>query len=588
MKQSGIDIEIVHRLVVQNQIFLSALRFVGYTPIELKPLTTINQLLTAGYTINELKNVGYTSIDFKNENIDFKTLDEGGYSVYELYEAGFAYTDFFNNGYQIVDLINAGITAKQINEMEGIPDISLYDYVVNYHISLNELLDAGYSINDIIPFKTTYFSIIDFINNGYSINYLYENGFSIYDFYAGYFSYDVPSLSELLSLNYHVSRLIPYDISILSYYQSNYSSRSLYENGFLVSFIADHYSLAQLKLDGIALNVIKEYTSYTIRDFIDVGYTIRDFKTNGVALIEVYTFFSLVEIKGAGYTLGEIVAIQFYSIKDLVAAKFTSFEIQSFFTIEELLAMGFSKRELNIDGNVIKRYCSLKKSCVDIVISKLNSSTNQKQISSKMRYSQDVRNRKSSYSLPLSTYFNNVNVQDNVENANNPYRNIICLDNSTQIKNSSVIATSTFTGSISGTTLTVTEGSGILIKMNLFAEGLSGNIHIMRQIQNRIAPGYSGGVGTYEVSSSEIISSRLITGKLIRNSPSIPKCQPGGKPKTDASFSFFIRNYIIDAVRKKYPNVTDQELQNYMLDIKNIKNVNPDTSIYDIISEYLY
>jgi hypothetical protein len=137
--------------------------------------------------------------------------------------------------------------------------------------------------------------------------------------------------------------------------------------------------------------------------------------------------------------------------------------------------------------------------------------------------------------------------------------------------------------------MTVTDGSGILINMYLSGNGIIGAPFITRQIQNNGPPGYSGGIGIYEISSSQNVSSTTIIGNLRRNGYSNVSCSPG-TPKTDSSLIFFIRNYISTIIKRKYPNSTDQQIQQHISNIKLIKdtNIDPKDSIYDIITQYLY
>jgi phage terminase large subunit-like protein len=585
-KKANINVNILYQLVTQNIIPLNFFKIYGYSVSDLRNVPTMNAytLLNGSYSIAELKAGGYKAPEIKVYDYDtrfgitFNSLYNSGYSLYELYQAGYPYTDFSNNGFNVSNLIAAGITVTQLNHMTNIPNITLDDYVVKYNRPLNQLIDASYSIYSIVYYKTTYFSVLDFSNNGISIQNLYDNyQFTLYDFYEGYFTNNVPQLSNIMYFNYHVSALIPYDISVQNYHDASYTSLELYSNGFLIKFLSNNYTLTDFINDNLSLKEIEENTNYTVGDFYNLGVTIEKFKANGYSVNEMLPYFTLSQIKAIGYNKNDIIRLRYYSIRDLMTVGYILPDIAPYYTIEELLAYGFSKYDLNIEGNVINNYCYKEKRCEYAIPSKLNSSTNQKQQSSKMAYSNSIRNRTSSYSANFSTYLSNPNL--NV---------LLCVDNNTDTNDSSSLITTTFTGYISSKTLTVSDGDGILLNMYLIGNGIIGAPYIVRQIQNNGPPGYTGGVGLYEISSVQDISSTLITGKLKQNSAVTPVCNLNFENKTSISFDYYIRNYIYKKILQLEPNATPAQIQTHFANIQRIKGEYPQTSIYEIINTYLY
>jgi hypothetical protein len=591
-KKANININIIYQLVTQNVVPLNFFKIYGYTVSDLRNVPTMNAytLLNGSYSIAELKAGGYKASEIKVYDYDtrfgitFNSLYNTGYTLYELYQAGYPYTDFSNNGFNVSNLIAAGMTVTQLNHMTNIPIITLDDYVVKYNRTFNQLIDASYSIQDLANYKTTYFSVFDFSNNGVSIRDLYDNyAFTLYDFYEGYYRNNIPSFTEIINFHYTPSRygdcalLIPYDITIRSFYDASYSSDNLFDNGFLVRFLSYYYSLQDFVNSGLSLNELTDNANYSISDFVNVGITLDIFKDNGYTVSDMLPYFTLSQIKGAGYTNADIISLRYYSIRDLISVGYILPDIVPYYTIAELLAYGFSKHDLNIEGNVINNYCYKEKRCEYAIPSKLNSSTNQKQQSSKMAYSNSIRNRTSSYSANFSTYLSN------------PKLNVLlCVDNNTHTNDSSTLISTTFTGYITSKTLTVTDGDGILLNMYLIGNGIIGAPYIVRQIQNNGPPGYVGGLGIYEISSVQDISSTLMTGNLKQNSAVTPVCNLNFENKTSISFDYYIRNYIYKKILQLEPNATPAQIQTHFTNIQVAKSQNPQTSIYEIINTYLY
>jgi hypothetical protein len=509
--------ELVNNEYANPYVTYLDLKYGGYTLLDIYSLNTDNQIVNlkniyeyynypikeyykAGFTASELK---YANIDTTNkfcEPINTRTLFDGGYTILDLYNAGYTYTDLSNAGFTLQEIINGGII--NIIQLIGInqSNIVLNGLVTVYNASLFNLLNLGYTLHDLSPYCSQYYTINEFLSLGYTFQQLYDASFSAQAFYSGYYYSGIPTFSELLTLGYSSKNLIPLDIHILDYYDSSYSSLDLFNNGFYLLFLKDYYSLNNFKRDGINTYTLYESNLFTIYNFNSAGYILSDYYISNIPVTFIGYIYSLFEVTEGGYNINTTASTRFYPASAFFNLNYAVSLLTSYYTIDELLAGRYTKKELNIDGFNIGYFCSRSNNCKPEKPSKLGSSMNKTTSSSKMSYSSNISNKRGgSYTTTYSEYLAN---KDNI--------NILCAN--------SLISTS-----------------------------LSTNIPSCKAV--------------------------LITGKQ------------------NVKLSYFIRNYIINELKKIIPNPSNQQIQNTINQITLIQNQNQNQnktiSIYTIIQEYL-
>ena len=407
---------------------------------QLFPIISINQLQQSNYTLSNIlelitKNPNlysyssiYQSLNFKipdfynakvsaasmrsigyinNQNviqITPATLYSGGYSLIDLYNGGFNSIDFSNSGFTIRDLVNGGLSVLQIKTLYG-DNISLHDLITKYNASLSQLITGGFKLIDIAPYKITYYSIQNFLLF-YTLQELQNAGFLPIDLYNGTIFSGIPSISQLLNLRYDASFIIPLDIPVIDYYNARYSSLNLFNNGFNINILSNNYSLLNFKNDTVPIYQIYLSNIYLSSAFITVGYLLPEFYNGGISVGFIAKHYSLQQVIDIGYILKSIIAIHYYNAADFFELKYSSLLLSEYYTIDELFAGGYSKKELNVDGNNISQYC-LKTQCNKYLPSILGSSFNQNRISKKASFAQSINTRSGgSYTTSYSSYTN--------------------------------------------------------------------------------------------------------------------------------------------------------------------------------------
>jgi hypothetical protein len=496
------------------------LKLGGYTLSDIYSLNTDNPIINLkniyeyyNYPIKEYYKAGFTASELKYANIDTtnkfcepinpQTLFQAGYTILNLYDASYTYADLSNAGFTKQEILKGGII--NIIELIGIQqsDIILNELVTVYNASLNNLLNIGYTLNDLSPYCSQYYTINEFLSLGYTFQQLYDASFSAQAFYSGYYYSGIPTFSELLTLGYSSKNLIPLDIHILEYYDSSYSSLDLFNNGFNLLFLKNNYSLNNFKRDGINTYTIYESNLFTIYEFNSAGYILSDYYISNIPVSFIGYIYSLYEVTEGGYNINTTIATHFYPASSFFNLNYAVSLLTSYYTVDELFTGGYSKKELNIDGLKLEYYCSRSNSCKSEKPSKLGSSMNNTTSSSKMSYSSNISSKRGgSYTTTYSEYLAN---KDNI--------NILCANS-------------------------------------------------------------------------------LISTSLSTNIPSCKATIIPGKQKT--KLSYFIRNYIINELKKIIPNPSNQQIQNTINQITIINNQkqnqpqNQNISIYTIIQDYLY
>lgn len=409
--------------------------------LQLFPIISINQLQKGNYTLSEIlllitinsnlysyssiyQSLNFKIIDFYNANVSaasMKTIEiinniniqqitpatlySNGYSFNDLYNAGYTAVDFSNSGFTITNLFDGGLSVAQIRNIYK-QNITLDDLVIKYDASLPQIVEAGYTLTEILPYKITYYPITDFLLL-YSLQQLYNVGFKPIDLYIGTIINGNPTVPQILNLGYDVSFIIPLDIQIIDYYNANYSSLSLFNNGFNINILTNNYSLLNFKRDNIPIYQLYLSNAYLSSAYILAGYILSEFYNSGVPIGFIVSYFPIIEVINIGYTIESIIATRNYPASDFFILKYSSALLAGYYTIDELFAGGYSRKDLNIEGNNINQYC-LKTQCNQYLPTKLGSSFNQNRISKKVSYSQSITTRSGgSYTTSYSSYTTN-------------------------------------------------------------------------------------------------------------------------------------------------------------------------------------
>jgi hypothetical protein len=426
MNQQNIEISkvylLIHNYLVKDNLEYNKLKQSGYTLSQIYSLNSQYPTLINitniyeyfGYSINEFYKSGFTAYQMKHANIDItgliglspinpRTLYTSGYSILDLYNAGYSYLDFLNSGFTIDKLLSGGLTINQINNLGNL-NLPLNDLIIRYNASIVNLTDEGYSLNEISPYCGSYYTIQQFINLGYTLKNLYDASFSPSSFYLGYINQGVPTISQLLSLGFDSAELIQLDINLINYYTANYSTLNLFNNGFYLLFLKKYYSIINFKNDNINTFIIYESNLFTIYDFSTAGYTLIEYYESNIPVLFIEPIFLLSQVINIGYNLNSIVSTHFYPASDFYNLGYPVSILTKYYSINELLLGGYSKKDLNIEGNKITKYCC-SITGLKCLPTKLGSSFNNIRSSSKISYSQSIKNRiGGSYNSSYSSY----------------------------------------------------------------------------------------------------------------------------------------------------------------------------------------
>jgi hypothetical protein len=399
-------------------------------------------------------------------------------------------------------LIQNGLTVQQINNL-GYSNITINDLVTKYGATLPQLLTAGFTLQQISPYRIKYYSIGEFLSAGFTIQELdFIGGFSPMDLYTGYIQTGNPTILQILNLGYDAYYLIPLDIPISKYYDSSYSSLNLFNNGFYLSLLVANtpgYSLVNFKNDGVPIYSIYESALYNINQYINIGYQLADFYNGNVPITFTERGFSLQEVISIGYNLNDTVATHYYPASDFFLLNYPPSVISSYYSIEELITGGYSRYDLNIVGTKIQQYCCSKLGVLHVKPSILGSSVISSRISKKIAYAQNINNRiGGSYTATYSNY---------TTNTTNPTTPVVCINTYPSTN--------------------ITAGTSMCQAFNI-------------------------------------------------------------STKTEISFSYFIRNYIINQTKiyLNNPNPSTTDIQNAIIGISRLQTINPDTPIYSVIQNY--
>jgi len=213
--------------------------------------------------------------------------------------------------------------------------------------------------------------------------------------------------------------------------------------------------------------------------------------------------------------------------------------------------------------NQLESYCK-KQQCIkaeNIKTLKLSSAFNNNQISSKMKYSQDVRNTGMKYTSTYSNLLNSNNVTA-----------LLCSDaNSQTTKSTTIKNCKTITSSKTATTSSVYLRNYITAQVNLYFNNQLVNNGIMQKYIIDITNLYS------ENSDKPFV-------QIVNNYIYLVI-------KSNFEFSPIIQYMIIDntyiKIGIKRPETTDEGMKIHIQNIIHSQNMNPTTQISQIINNYI-
>ena len=370
-------------------------------------------------TYNELASNVYQFRDISNNRSRNFTQNEKIIILYNLYD----YDNLTNNNYGIDFILQNHyplLDLKYLFQNDDIPLIPLTKLVNNNYppYDVFYLYYVIYGYNDFNTIYNLFVSsnISNTITLFYFMSFYYSSvllNFNFYNIISDYYP-SIPNsttyslnMNEIIDYGHQVKNMIYYDFSITKYHDSlfYYSPLDLYNNGFEMYLLTPYYTLTEFYNSGFTLNIINQFFNITINILIDIGYNVSDFKQYGYSITLLYpNYYSLSALKNAGYTIDDFITIPNITIHDLKNAGFILKDIARFYTKQQLLLEGYSEKELNESGTILEYYCK-KEACKKTNISSQKSNT----ISSKMAYSQNIKNKNVSYSTNYSTYANNIN-----------------------------------------------------------------------------------------------------------------------------------------------------------------------------------
>ena len=520
---------------------------------------------TISITYNELASNVYQFRDISNNRSRNFTQNEKIIIMYNLY----GYNDLSNNygidfilqnDYPLFDL-------KYLFQNDDIPLIPLtklvnnnyppYDvfylyYVIYGYNNFNTIYDVFVSSN--ISNTITLFYFMSFYYTSFLYNFIFYNNIS--DYYPSIpnsTSYSL-NMNEIIDYGHQVKNMIYYDFSITKYHDSlfYYSPLDLYNNGFEMYLLTPYYTLTEFYNSGFTLNIINQFFNYTIDVLIDIGYNVSDFKQYGYSITSLYpNYYSLSALKLGGYIIDDFMTIPNITIHDLKNAGFILKDIARFYTKQQLLLEGYSEQELNSSGTVLEYYCK-KEACKKTNISSQKSNT----ISSKMAYSQNIKNKNVSYSTNYSTYANNIN-----------NTTLFCVNNNNKVPTSSnqcnTVSNATMNNSyfIRNYITTSLSNAKIIVSNSTMQQSIMDIMSIQNDFPN--------------ISFVQILKNYIYIVLQL------------GFDYPDPIIKIMIINNFTDNVNKIFPKVTDSYMIQYINDILDLYKNNPSFELDFIINTYL-
>jgi hypothetical protein len=223
-----------------------------------------------------------------------------------------------------------GYTVKQIVKYD--PDIYYIENFVNAGYTIQEILNTNgyfrlYDFFNIIPIQTIIdnnYTLTDLLYNGFSVLELKPN-FPLIDFYNIYIS---QSLDKQM-------------IDMFSFYYASYTVEELKNVGFTGTQLYPVFTITRLRLGGFTVTDL--YPDFTIQQLKDGRFPVSQFKTAGLPATQLYPIFSIHDLY-PDFTIKELIdsTIIEGTVNAFKNNNFTIQEMYSYFTLAELKAAGFT------------------------------------------------------------------------------------------------------------------------------------------------------------------------------------------------------------------------------------------------------
>ena len=348
-----------------------------------------NQIVRAGYGANELQASGYTITQLKTSNsyTDYQILT-AGYSAAKLNSEGnYSITQLLNAGYNIPQLLYAGYSARDLHLYSNVSVQQLQnatDPVLSTQLYSDiDILAAGF---DAITLKVDgSYSALQLKTAGYTNNQILQCRYSISDLKAAddtSFRYFGPSvLRSFVSLygeryydDYSIlSAIFPVNLlksagftakdlndtliiqnnravhaySLFSIANGNYTASEMRAAGFTVADLKqfpNKFTNANILSAGYSAGELRAVNSFSASELRVAGYTVRQLQQGQ------WTEYSIVT---AGYPTAQLRADQYgniYSLRTLLKSDYIAYFDGTDFTIKNILSAGFSAASLRITG----------------------------------------------------------------------------------------------------------------------------------------------------------------------------------------------------------------------------------------------
>ena len=203
-----------------------------------------------------------------------------------------------------------------------------------YTNSLQTLISGGVSLSQLIAQGV---SLSQLLSGGATVSQLINEGASV---------------SQLLSGGASVSQLIAQGVSVSQLLSGGATVSQLLSGGATVSqLIAEGVLLSQFKDNGVSASQLKPF--YSVNDLKNAGYSLKDINIS--VITELKNTFSLSQLKKMGYSAYQFKSIRIkakklkeigFTLLELKQAEFTLAELKLDFTLAELKQAGFTLAEL--------------------------------------------------------------------------------------------------------------------------------------------------------------------------------------------------------------------------------------------------
>ena len=550
----GFTLDFFHKLYI-NEYINEYIDFSYIYPLYNANIVSLKQIHDASFNLYDLKpNIN----EINNYVFSYTSLVDASYSIYEIknyyYHSILAKLDEIDIFFTMTgfEKPTPSITYGILNEYTSDEKIKILYSIYNY----SELVDASFGIDFILENKYSMYNIDYLFDSGipeipikklvfykypsydifllyftiyeYTFDEIYEkikNEVNVKDHLYYLFSIfiinNIIDFPKILEFGNNVSNIIPYDIEIQLYHDSSfsYSSLDLYNNGFSIDLLTQYYTLSEFQNDEFSIRILNQYFKYSIETYKNAGYQIDDFKSTGYSVLELSGNYTLSEMRNCCFTVEDILkSFPNTSISELKTAGFLLRDFAKYFTIDQFILAGYSRKELNEVGNILELYC--KKKCIK---EKTTYSTMSKQ-SSKMSYSETIRGRTTTFT-------------SNYMNSNIP-ASLFCIDNNQQ--------TYSIGRSCNSSSKTTMNKSyfirDYITKQAKNSNAIGENINHITDIQNKY----------FDTSLVQIVNNYFYIINL-------------GIQYPDPVVEYMIVNNSFDKIKVKFPSTNDSEMKTYIL-----------------------